>query len=49
VEIADFGLSEFARRLQIDASNLSKVMDGTRKLSRQSTARLERYFSASPP
>ena len=42
-ETAGIGLSEFARRLQIDASNLSKVMDGKRKLSRQ-FARFERYF-----
>ena len=49
VETAEIGLSEFARRLQIDASNLSKVTDGKRKLSRQLAARLERYFSASPP
>jgi hypothetical protein len=44
MEIADIGLSEFARRLQIDASNLNKVMNGDRKLSRQLAARFERYF-----
>jgi hypothetical protein len=43
-EVAKIGLSEFARRLQIDASNLSKVTDGKRKLSRQLAARFERYF-----
>jgi plasmid maintenance system antidote protein VapI len=43
-ETAEIGLSEFARRLQIDASNLSKVTDGKRKLSRQLAARFERYF-----
>jgi DNA-binding transcriptional regulator YdaS (Cro superfamily) len=45
VEIADIGLSEFARRFQIDVSNLNKVMDGTRKLSRQLAGRFERYFA----
>jgi plasmid maintenance system antidote protein VapI len=44
VEIADIGLSEFARRLQIDASNLSKIVDGKRKLSRQLAGRFEIYF-----
>jgi len=44
MEIAGIGLSEFARRLQIDASNLSKIADGKRKLSRQLAARFERYF-----
>ena len=43
-KVAEIGLLEFARRLQIDASNLSKVLDGTRKLSRQLAARFERYF-----
>ena len=43
-ETAGIGLSEFARRLQIDVSNLSKVTDGKRKLSRQLAARFERYF-----
>jgi DNA-binding Xre family transcriptional regulator len=43
-EVAKIGLSEFARRLQIDASNLSKVTDGKRKLSRQLAARFERYL-----
>ena len=46
-ETAGIGLSEFARRLQIDASNLSKVVDGKRKLRRQLAARFGRYFSAS--
>jgi hypothetical protein len=32
VEAAKIGLSEFARRLQIDVSNLSKVTEGKRKL-----------------
>ena len=45
-ETAGIGLSEFARRLQIDASNLSKVTDGKRQLSRQLAAKFERYFSA---
>lgn len=49
VEVAKIGLSEFARRLQIDASNLSKVVEGRRKLSRQLAARIERYLSASAP
>jgi plasmid maintenance system antidote protein VapI len=44
VEAAKIGLSEFARRLQIDVSNLSKGTDGKRKLSRQLAARFERYF-----
>jgi plasmid maintenance system antidote protein VapI len=43
-EVAKSGLSELAQRLQIDASNLSKVVDGKRKLSRQLAARFERYF-----
>jgi plasmid maintenance system antidote protein VapI len=44
MEIADIGLSEFGRGLKVDASNLSKVMDGPRQLSRQLAARLEGYF-----
>ncbi|HEY8650461.1 MAG TPA: hypothetical protein VIL70_06060, partial [Chthoniobacterales bacterium] len=48
VKVAKIGLSEFARRLQVDVSNLNKVMDAKRKLSRQLAARFERYFSASP-
>jgi plasmid maintenance system antidote protein VapI len=44
-EVAKIGLSEFARRLQIDVSNLSKVADGKRKLSPQLAARFERYFN----
>jgi hypothetical protein len=40
IEVAKIGLSEFARRLQVDASNLSKVVDGKKKLSRQLAARL---------
>jgi plasmid maintenance system antidote protein VapI len=44
VEAAKIGLSEFARRLRIDASNLIKVTDGKRKLSRELAARFERYF-----
>jgi hypothetical protein len=43
-KVAKIGLSEFARRLRVDASNLSKVVDGKRKLSRQLAARFERYF-----
>ena len=39
-EVTEIGLSEFARRFQVDASNLSKVVDGKRKLSRQLVARL---------
>jgi hypothetical protein len=45
IEVANIGLSEFARRLQIDASNLSKIVEGKRKLSRHLAARFERYFS----
>jgi hypothetical protein len=44
VEIADIGLSEFARRLKVDASNLSKVVDGKRKVSRQLAGNVERYL-----
>jgi hypothetical protein len=44
VEAAKIGLSEFARRLQIDVSNLSKVTDGKRKLGRQLAARLREIF-----
>jgi plasmid maintenance system antidote protein VapI len=43
-ETAEIGLSEFARRLHVDVSSLSKVMEGKRELSRQLTARFERYF-----
>jgi plasmid maintenance system antidote protein VapI len=43
-ETAEIGLSEFARLLEIDASNLSKVTDGKWKLSRQLAARFERYL-----
>jgi plasmid maintenance system antidote protein VapI len=43
-EVAEIGLSEFARRLRIDASNLSKVTDSKRKFSRELAARFERYF-----
>jgi plasmid maintenance system antidote protein VapI len=45
-ETAEIGLSEFAQRLRIDASNLGKVMDVKRKLSRQLAARLEGYFES---
>ena len=48
-ETAKIGSSEFARRLQIDASNLSKIVEGKRILNRQLAVRFERYFSASPP
>jgi plasmid maintenance system antidote protein VapI len=44
VKVAEIGLSEFARRLRIDASNLNKVVDGKRKLSRHLAARFEKYF-----
>lgn len=47
VEVADIGLSEFARRLQIDAANLNKIVEGKRKLSRQLAVKFERYFRAS--
>src|ERR1700732_533218 len=43
-EIAEVGLSEFARRLRIDASNLNKITDGERQLSRGLAARFARYF-----
>jgi plasmid maintenance system antidote protein VapI len=43
-KVAEIGLSECARRLHVDASNLSKVTDGKRKLSRELAARFERYF-----
>jgi plasmid maintenance system antidote protein VapI len=46
VKVAEIGLSEFARRLQVDASNVSKVVDGKRKLSRHLAAKFERYFAA---
>jgi len=48
-ETVKIGSSEFARRLQIDASNLSKIVEGKRILNRQLAVRFERYFSASPP
>jgi hypothetical protein len=48
IEVASIGLSEFAGRLQVDASNLSKVMDGKRKLSRQLAARFDGYFKNHP-
>ena len=43
-EVAEVGLSEFARRLRIDASNMGKVMDGKRQLSRQLAVKFERYL-----
>jgi hypothetical protein len=39
-EVAKIGLSQFARRLQVDASNLSKVTDGKRKVSHYLAAKL---------
>jgi hypothetical protein len=44
VEVAKIGLSQLARRLEIDTSNLSKLVDGARKLSQQVAAKFERYF-----
>jgi hypothetical protein len=46
-EVAEVGLSEFARRLRIDASNLGKIVEGKRKLSRQLAVKFERDFRAS--
>jgi hypothetical protein len=46
-EVAKTGLSEFARRLEVDASNLNKIVEGNRKLSRQLAVKCERYFRAS--
>jgi plasmid maintenance system antidote protein VapI len=42
-EVGKIGLSEFARRLQVDAANLSKVTDGKRKLSRNLSSRIEAF------
>jgi plasmid maintenance system antidote protein VapI len=42
-EVGKIGLSEFARRLQVDAANLSKVTDGKRKLSRNLSSRIEGF------
>jgi hypothetical protein len=47
-EVADIGLSEFARRLRLDVSNLGKVVEGKRKLSRQLVARFDGYFRNHP-
>jgi hypothetical protein len=44
VKVAEIGLSEFAQRLQVDASNLSKIMDGKRRFRWQLAAKFERYF-----
>jgi hypothetical protein len=43
-EVGKIGLSEWARRLSIDVSNLSKVVDGKRTLSRQLAAKFHDYF-----
>jgi hypothetical protein len=48
IEAANIGLSEFARRLQVDASNLGKVVDGKRKFSSQLAARVDGYFKNHP-
>jgi hypothetical protein len=47
IEVTKTGLSEFARRLQVDASDLNKIVEGKRKLSRQLAVKFERYFRAS--
>ena len=47
IEVTKTGLSELARRLQVDASNLNKIVQGKRKLSRQLAVKFERYFRAS--
>ena len=44
IEVTKTGLSEFARRLQVDASNLNKIVQGKRKLSRQLAVKFERYL-----
>jgi hypothetical protein len=44
IEVANVGLSQFARRLQINASNLSKITNGERKLSRRLTAQFDGYL-----
>jgi DNA-binding Xre family transcriptional regulator len=48
VEVANIGMSELARRLQVDASNLSKIVNGKRNLSRQLAAKLDSYFRYCP-
>ena len=48
VEVAKIGLSELARRLRLDVSNLGKVVEGKRKLSRQLAMRFHGYFKNHP-
>ncbi|MGA3062890.1 MAG: hypothetical protein ABSD90_06640 [Methylocystis sp.] len=45
-EVAEIGLSELARRLQIDKSNLKNILDGRRKSSRRFVGQLVSYFSS---
>jgi plasmid maintenance system antidote protein VapI len=47
-EVANIGIAEFARQLQIDPSNLSKVVDSKRNLSRELAAKLDGYFRNFP-
>jgi hypothetical protein len=47
IEVASIGLSEFARRLQINKANLKNTLDGKRKASRQFVEGLLSYFNFS--
>lgn len=43
-EIAKIGISEFAKRLNADPSNLSKILNKKRTMSRSALRRLQAYF-----
>jgi DNA-binding MarR family transcriptional regulator len=46
IEAANIRLSEFARRLQINKSNLKNVLDGKRKAGRRFVQDLMIYFNS---
>jgi DNA-binding Xre family transcriptional regulator len=47
-EIQKIGLSEFARRINCDPANLSKIMAGKRRMSTALTIRITGYFDRTP-
>lgn len=44
-EIAEIGIAEFARRIGMDAANLSKAISGKRKMPVALIGKLQRYFT----
>jgi hypothetical protein len=46
IEAANIGLSEFARRLQINKSNLKNILDGRRQAGRRLYEGLVSYFNS---